>query len=957
MTEKGASYSDTLNLPKTGFSMKANLVQNEPQLRKKWAKENIYAKTRDARKGAPLYILHDGPPYANGDIHMGHVINKVLKDFVVRCKTMAGFDAPFVPGWDCHGLPIESKVVTELGEKSRQMSKPEIRKLCQKYASKYIKIQSRQFQELGVTGDFDNPYLTFKPQYEQGILEVFAELVDRGLVRKQLKPIHWLVGCETALAEAELEYKDIESPSIYVNFPVAKDSISRLVEMGLVAKEEAGSAKVCFMIWTTTPWTLAANLAIAVHPNLEYTTISYQYNGRNFVSVVGIDRLPAVIAAAGLRDGQYTVSEKRVQGNQLEGLRYIHPFVEKNPTDKDAYMVIPANYVTTEDGTGLVHTAPGHGIEDYISGQQYGLAVYSPVKDDGCYDDTVPDWLKGKNVLEVDGQVNEHLRQLGLLIKEEKMLHSYPHCWRSKMPVIFRATEQWFISVDKELPGLGKSLRTLALESVRDIQWIPGWGQKRIEGMLESRPDWCISRQRAWGLPIPVFVNRDGQALLTRESVLAVAGYIGKHGSDRWFTDSPRQILGEDFKLPDGFSFDDLTKEENIFDVWFEAGCSWYSVAAKAGWPLPVDLYLEGSDQHRGWFQLSLLPALGATGKAPFKSVLTHGFTVDEKGMKQSKSLGNYTNAQDEVAKYGADILRLWVASANYQEDVRCNDEIIGRTQDAYRKIRNTLRYLLGNIYDFDPARNAVAYSQMFEIDKWAVQQLQKLITEVTAGYEEFAFHKVFTLIYNFCTIDMSNTYMDLLKDRLYCDPAESLSRRSCQTALYKILDCLVRLLAPILVHTAEEAWAAIQLKSQQTDSVHLATMPKVDASIDWQTDQPKWQKLMALRDEVLQVLEGLRRDKIIGSNQESSVTIHCGDAGLAEVVAQFGLKNFAALCIVSEVRVEKCDTGAPVQVVADKSPHKKCRRCWNWWPSVGADSQYPDVCARCADTLKAMGK
>jgi isoleucyl-tRNA synthetase len=954
MTDKGKSYSDTLNLPKTGFSMKANLVQNEPQLRKKWEKENIYAKIREARKGAPLYILHDGPPYANGDIHMGHVINKVLKDFVVRYKTMTGFDAPYVPGWDCHGLPIESKVVAELGEKSRQMTKPEIRRVCQKYASKYIKIQSRQFQELGVFGDFDNPYLTFKPQYEQGILEVFAELVDRGLVRKQLKPIHWSVGCETALAEAELEYKDIESPSIYVNFPVAKDSISRLIEMGLIAKENAVGAKVCFMIWTTTPWTLTANLAVAVHPNLEYTTITYQSNGQKFVSVIGIDRLAAVIAAAGLRDGQYTVCEKKVQGNQLEGLRYLHPFVEKNPTDKDAYMVILANYVTTEDGTGLVHTAPGHGIEDYMSGQDYGLAIYSPVKNDGCYDQTVPDWLKGRNVLEVDGQVNERLRQLGLLIKEEKMLHSYPHCWRSKMPVIFRATEQWFISVDRELPGIGRSLRDLALDAVRKVTWIPDWGQKRIEGMLESRPDWCISRQRAWGLSIPVFVNSAGQALLTKESVLAVAKYIGKHGSDKWFTDSPRQILGDDFKLPDGFSFENLTKEENIFDVWFEAGCSWYSVAAKAGWPVPVDLYLEGSDQHRGWFQLSLLPALGATGKAPFKSVLTHGFTVDEKGMKQSKSLGNYVNAQDEVAKYGADILRLWVASVNYQEDIRCNDEIIGRTQDAYRKIRNTLRYLLGNVYDFDPARNAVPYDKMFEIDKWAVQQLQKLIAEVTQGYEEYGFHRVFALIYNFCTVDMSNTYMDLLKDRLYCDPADSLSRRSCQTALYKILDCLVRLLAPILVHTAEEVWAAMQFKSQNADSIHLAAMPKADASIDWQTDQPKWQKLMALRDEVLRVLEGLRRDKIIGSNQESTVTIRCGDAELADIVTQFGVKNFAALCIVSEMKLEKAE--GETRVVAAKSPHKKCRRCWNWWPSVGSNPKYPDVCERCANTLKQLG-
>jgi len=953
MSEKsGKSYSDTLNLPKTGFAMKANLVQREPQLRKEWAKNNIYGKIREARKGASLYILHDGPPYANGDIHMGHVINKVLKDFVVKYKTMTGFDSPYIPGWDCHGLPIESKVVTDLGDKVRQMSKLEIRRACMKYASKYVKIQSKQFQELGIFGDFENPYLTFKPGYEEGILEVFAKLVDKGLVYKQLKPIHWSIGCETALAEAELEYKDISSPSIYVNFPVAKENVGRLIELGLVEQSEADNAKVCFMIWTTTPWTLAANLAIAVHPHLDYTTISYEKDGRKFISIVTTERLGAVVSVGGLKEGRYHISEKTVRGSELEGLRYQHPFIDRNPTDKDAYMVILAEYVTTEDGTGLVHTAPGHGVEDYISGQKYNLAVYSPVLDDGRYDDTVPNWLRGRCVLEVDVVVNERLKKDGLLFAQGKITHSYPHCWRSKGPVIFRATEQWFISVDKELPGVGRSLRNLAIESVRNVRWIPEWGQKRIEGMLESRPDWCISRQRSWGLPLPVFVNSRGQALLTKESVLAVARHIARNGSDSWFTDSPRQILGEDFPLPEGFILDELQKEENILDVWFEAGCSWYSVCVKeAGWAVPVDLYLEGSDQHRGWFQLSLLPALGATGKAPFKSVLTHGFTVDEKGIKQSKSLGNYVNAQQEVAKYGADILRLWVASVNYQEDMRCNDQLIGRTQDAYRKIRNTIRYLLGNLDDFDPNEKTVAYDQMFEIDRWALQQLQKLTADVTEAYEDFAFHTVFSLIYNFCTVEMSSIYMDVLKDRMYCDPADSLSRRSGQTAMYRILDCLVRMLAPILVHTTEETWAAMKFKSQGVESVHLTEMPKVDNSIDWQSSEPRWQKLMALRDEVLRVLEGLRREKKIASNQESSVTIYCNDED-AKAINEFGLKQFAALCIVSEVELEKA--AGETKVVAQKSSNNKCQRCWNYWPSVGADSKYPDLCKRC--TLVVRG-
>jgi isoleucyl-tRNA synthetase len=567
--------------------------------------------------------------------------------------------------------------------------------------------------------------------------------------------------------------------------------------------------------------------------------------------------------------------------------------------------------------------------------------------------------------------VNNRLKENGLLFAQGEVTHSYPHCWRSKGPVIFRATEQWFVSVDKELPGIGKSLRNLALESIRDVKWIPAWGQKRIEGMLESRPDWCISRQRSWGLPLPVFLNSQGQALLTKESVLAVAKHIAKRGSDSWFTDSPRQILGDSFPLPEGFILDELLKEENILDVWFESGCSWHSVCVKeAGWPIPVDLYLEGSDQHRGWFQLSLLPALGATGKPPFKSVLTHGFTVDEKGIKQSKSLGNYVNAQEEVTKYGSDILRLWVASVDYQEDMRCNDELIGRTQDAYRKIRNTIRYLLGNVDDFDPNEKAVPYERMFEIDKWAMQQLQKLIAEVTDAYETFAFHRVFSLIYNFCTVEMSSIYMDVLKDRMYCDPADSHSRRSGQTAMHRILDSLVRLLAPILVHTAEEAWSVMRAScvmreayrekekthdsirnTRYEESVHLAEMPKVDNSIDRQNQEPRWQKLMALRDEVLRVLEGLRREKKIASNQESSVTIYCNDED-AKAIGDFGLKQFAALCIVSEVKLEKA--AGETKVAAQKNSHNKCQRCWNYWPSVGGDSEHPDLCERCISVVRS---
>ena len=945
MSDKKKGYRDTLNLPSTSFGMKANLIQKEPQQRKAWDKSDIYRQIMKAREGAPRYVLHDGPPYANGDIHMGHVINKVLKDLVVKYKTMTGYLSPYVPGWDCHGLPIEAKVMAELGEKAKQMSKPEIRRQCQKYASKYVKIQSKQFKSLGVFGDFENPYLTLKPQYEKGILEIFAELVGNGLVYKQLKPIHWSVGCETALADAELEYKDISGPSIYVNFEVESDSVGKLRELELV--EDGG--KVCFMIWTTTPWTLAANLAVAVHPNLEYVGLTYEKGEQKFTSIVVSERLEAVVKATGLEDGQYSIS-KLVKGKELEGLRYVHPFVDKNPTDKDAWHVICAEFVTTEDGTGVVHVAPGHGVEDYIASQEYGLAVYSPVKDDGCYDDTVPEWLVGKNVLEVDGEVNEHLRKSGLLVHEEQMVHSYPHCWRSKMPVIFRATEQWFISVDKDLSGTEKSLRNMALEQIENVKWVPAWGKKRIEGMLESRPDWCISRQRSWGLPIPAFVNSKGDSLLTKESILTVAEHIGQKGSDSWFTDSPKEILGAGFGLPEGFSWDDLKKEENIFDVWFEAGCSWYSVAHYAGWEVPVDLYLEGSDQHRGWFQLSLLPALGSIKRAPFKAVLTHGFTVDEKGMKQSKSAGNYVSALEEIEKYGADILRLWVASVNYQEDMRCSDELIGRLQDAYRKIRNSLRYLLGNADDFEPASMSVDYEKMLTIDKWAMQQYSKLVGKVNEAYEGFAFHRVFSLIYNFCTVEMSSIYMDVLKDRLYCDGANSLSRRSAQTAMQQILDGLVRMLAPILVHTSEEAWAAMKHKSQDVESVHLAAMPKADRTTEWQKDEDRWVKIMTLRDEVLRVLEGLRQRQEIASNQEATILIKTEDEQLTSIINDFGEGNFASLCIVSEVKIEK---GPESKITATKSKYRKCERCWNYWPSVGADSEHADLCERCVSVVR----
>ena len=939
------NYKKTLNLPNTSFAMKANLSSREPQMRKEWNKVGMYDKIRTERKGMPQYILHDGPPYANGDIHMGHVINKVLKDIVIKYKTMQGFDVPYIPGWDCHGLPIEVKVMAELGEKGRDMSKPDFRKLCKKYASKYVKLQSKQFSELGIFADYDNPYLTMIPQYEKGILEVFGKLVEQGIVYKQLKPIHWSIGCETALADAELEYKDISSPSIYVNFPLDKASANKVAELGL---NNSDGSELCFMIWTTTPWTLCANLAVAVHPRLEYTTISYERAGKKITSIVGIDRVEAVIKAGKLEEGQYTVSDVKVKGSQLEALRYNHPFIEKNPTEKDAYFVINAEYVTTDDGTGLVHIAPGHGADDYIAGMQYGLDIYSPVKDNGEYDETVPDFLIGKNVLKADPVVIEKLESLSMLFARMDIMHSYPHCWRSRMPVIFRATEQWFISVNNPLNEFGKSLREMALGSTPSVNWIPAWGEKRIKGMLESRPDWCISRQRSWGLPIPAFITSDGRCLMTPESVKAVAEHVGKNGSDSWFTDTPAQILGEDFVLPEVFSFDDLQKEENIFDVWFESGCSWYSVIKARGMEIPADLYLEGSDQHRGWFQLSMLPAIGATGRPPFKSVLTHGFTVDAKGMKQSKSLGNYVSATEEIDKYGSDILRLWVSSVNYQEDMRCSDELIGRMQDAYRKIRNTIRYMLSNIDDFTPA-DAVKFEDMLQIDKWAMLRYNKLVCSVVNDYENFSFHRVFSDLYNFCTVDMSNIYMDILKDRLYCEKPSSLARRSCQTVLWTILDGIIRLIAPVLVHTAEEAWSAMNYKSQDADSVHLAKLPVADEKISSVISEEKWNKIFEIRDLALRELEKLRQNQAIGSNQEAKVTVLC-DAEMRNLLEEVGLDTFASLCIVSEACVADSEQ---LSVKAEKSSNAKCARCWNYLPTVGTDPEQPELCQRCISAIK----
>ena len=952
----GMDYKATLNLPRTDFPMKANLPQREPELIARWEQEGLYERIQEAARERPLYILHDGPPYANGRIHIGHALNKILKDVIVKCKTMAGYRVPYIPGWDCHGLPIEHQVLKELGSKKKGLETPAIRKLCREYAEKYYKLQREEFRRLGVLGDWDHPYLTMDPSYEGAILREFGKFVAKGGVYKELKPVLWCTTDKTALAEAEVEYEDHTSPSIYVKFPVQDPKPAGL---GLDLPDHAS---ISVVIWTTTPWTLPANQALCLHPELDYALVEV---GKE-VFVIAEKLVDATAKACGL-------PKYRVRGVQKGEVIATHQWRCHRPLSDGLSPILLGEFVTLEQGTGCVHIAPGHGQEDYFLVKQHNAAappsgqldILAPLDDVGCFTDAVQEFA-GQHVLKANPGIVDRLRENGRLLGHGSVTHSYPHCWRCKHPVIFRATEQWFVSMEVN------RLRDAALQEVERVRWIPPWGRDRIHGMISNRPDWCLSRQRAWGTPIPAFTCRTCGAILKDPAAINfVADLVAKHGADIWFEKTAAELLPPGQRCANqkctGREFD---KESDILDVWFESGVSHAAVLKPrlkeqgAAW-WPADLYLEGSDQHRGWFHSSLLASVITDDRAPYKAVLTHGFVVDGAGRKMSKSAGNVVAPQDVIKQSGAEILRLWVAAQDYREDLRISREILEHLVEAYRKIRNTCRFLLSNLYDFDPATHRVSFEQLPELDRWALLRLGQLIPRVTKAYEDFEFHMVFHALNNFCSVDMSSMYLDVLKDRLYTFHKESPVRRASQTVLLDVLTGVTKLMAPVLSFTAEEIWRMIPGRAQDAGgrlSVHLASFPKADPR--WADPQlaQRWEQLLSIREVVQGALESQRREKVIGSSLEARVTLDA-EPKVYALLSQYEAE-LPALFIVSQVdvrQIEKavaqghlvCDTGRGIMVNVAKAEGAKCERCWNYRTSVGTSTEHPTLCDRCVEALR----
>ncbi|MBW2565484.1 MAG: isoleucine--tRNA ligase [Deltaproteobacteria bacterium] len=928
-------YKKTLNLPKTAFPMKAKLSQREPEVLKNWEATGLYEQIRESSLGRPKFILHDGPPYANGHIHIGTALNKILKDIVIRSRQMNGFDVPYVPGWDCHGLPIEHQVDKELGSQKKGMSKVEIRRNCRAYAEKYIEVQKEEFKRLGVMGEWDNPYLTMKDSYVAAIVRECGKFALDGSLYKSKKPIYWCSTCKTALAEAEVEYHARKSPSIYVKFPLLSD-ISDIYPA-------VADKKVYLVIWTTTPWTIPANLAVALHPDFEYTAVDV---GDDQVYVLASTLVESSMEAFGIAD--YEVLGE-VDPKKLEGKDCRHPIYDRQS------QIVLANHVTLDVGTGCVHTAPGHGQEDYQVGLAYDLEIYSPVDDDGRFVDI--DFFADMFVFDANTAVIAKLDELGALIDKGSIEHSYPHCWRCKEPVIFRATEQWFISMEKV------GLRQKALSCIDQVTWIPAWGRDRIYGMIENRPDWCISRQRSWGVPIVAFYCTGcGTLLITEEIIDHVAGLFERHGADIWF-EADHSVL-----LPDGTRCSECNgntfeKEKDILDVWFDSGVSHTAVLEGRDYlAWPADMYLEGSDQHRGWFHSALLTAVGTRGKAPYKSVLTHGFVVDGKGEKMSKSKGNVIAPSEIIDQYGAEILRLWVAASDYQDDVRISEKILRQLTDAYRRIRNTSRFMLGNLSDFDPGVDDVPYEEMLEIDRFALHRLQGLVRKARAAYDSYEFHAVYHNLYNFCTVDLGAFYLDVLKDRLYTSPAKSTARRSAQTALNTILDTLVRLMAPILVFTAEELWVHMPGADARPSSGHLTQLPKVAENLLDDELAERWESILLIRGEVSKALEDARTQKIIGHALDAAVTLSMPET--LSAVVKPDADELRTVFIVSKVSFSAEEslagghesTNIPgLAIRIDAAPGEKCERCWIHEPSVGADALHKTICARCQNVLETI--
>ncbi len=928
------NYNDTLNLPKTDFSMRANLPEKEPQTLEYWEKINLYEKVMKKNKDNPKYILHDGPPYANGDIHLGHALNKILKDIVVKQKNMTGFMAPFVPGWDTHGLPTEIKARSKFGaEKSKEMTDIQIRELCKEFALGYVEKQKEEFKRLGVLGKWQDPYITLKPKYEAQQIRTFAKMAEKeGTIYRGLRPVYWCPSCETALAEAEIEYQNDKCHSIYVKFKVANDK-GKLTKMGADLKN------TYFIIWTTTAWTLPGNVAICVGPKFNYSVIKHENNFYIIASALKDEVMQAAEIA------NYEVIGE-LSGLDLELMEAYHPFLDRKS------LVIVGDHVTTESGTGCVHTAPGHGMDDFEVCKKYtDLPVLVPVNASGILTDEAGKF-SGLSINEAGKKIYDHLKESGALFASKTIAHQYPHCWRCKSQIIFRATKQWFCSIE--------SFKNEALNAVENIKWNPAWGKERMISMISERKDWCISRQRIWGVPIPIFFcNHCEKEIIDKDIMMNIADIFEKEGSDSWFTKDASYFLPVGTKCPH-CGAQDFRKEKDIMDVWFDSGSSHASVCDKYDeLSSPADLYLEGADQYRGWFQSSLLTSIAAKGISPYKNVVTHGWVVDESGKKQSKSQNNGVDPEKVIRQYGADVLRLWVSSADYHSDIKMSHEILKQLSESYRKIRNTARFIMGNLYDFNPNKNMISTSDLLELDKWALSKLNELIEKVNAGYKSFEFYGIYHAVQKFCIVDMSNFYLDILKDRLYVEKPDSLLRRSAQTTIYIILTALVKMMAPIISYTAEEIWKYMpHLESENAESVFLNDMSlKIDLGLSDKFIN-RWDEIQKISDAIKKVIELQRKNKVIGSSLESKIEIY-GSGELIEFIKS-NKEEFKTVLIISDISINSEGTGEykvenfeSLTINITRCENEKCERCWMYSDTVGKNSEYPHICERCVSALK----